>query len=206
MRSLLARASAALAASASAVFCAVVSNRLRQFERQPASDAGLHEQDDGVKNDAAEIGAAGIDGRRKQEVQHQMMQRDRDRAGEDRRDSRNRRPGTPARRRSTYAYRSARDVRPADRRTPTRRPSARRRRSGGSRGRCRNWPMKRSRQSPSPPYSAVGPSQPLSRIMPMASAIGNMKPKQSEQSLAGGFAQRREIIAFNGHFRILNIT
>ena len=37
-----------------------------------------------MKNDAAEIGAAGIDRRRKQEVQHQMMQRDRDRAGEDR--------------------------------------------------------------------------------------------------------------------------
>jgi hypothetical protein len=37
-----------------------------------------------VKNDAAEIGAAGIDRCRKQEVQHQMMQRDRGRAGEDR--------------------------------------------------------------------------------------------------------------------------
>ena len=32
-----------------------------------------------------------------------------------------------------------------------------------------------------------------------------MKPKQSEQGLAGGFAQRGEIIAFNGHFRIPNM-
>ena len=37
-----------------------------------------------MKHDAAEIGAAGIDRRRQQEIQHQMMQRDRDGAGEDR--------------------------------------------------------------------------------------------------------------------------
>jgi hypothetical protein len=33
-----------------------------------------------------------------------------------------------------------------------------------------------------------------------------MKPKQSEQGLAGGFAQSGEIIAFNGHFRIPQYT
>jgi hypothetical protein len=52
--------------------------------------------------------------------------------------------------------------------------------------------------------NAVGASQPLSRIMPMAKRDGDMKPKQSEQGLAGGFAQSGEIIALNGHFRIPN--
>ena len=83
-RSALARASAALAASASAVFCAVVSNSCASLMGEPDQHAGLDDENDGVKHDAAKIGAAGIDRRRKQEVQHQMMQRDRDRAGDDR--------------------------------------------------------------------------------------------------------------------------
>ena len=37
-----------------------------------------------MKHHAAEIGATGIDGRRKQKIQRQMMQRDGDAAGEDR--------------------------------------------------------------------------------------------------------------------------
>jgi hypothetical protein len=53
-------------------------------------------------------------------------------------------------------------------------------------------------------HQAVGASQPLSRIMPMAKRDGDMKPKQSEQGLAGGFAQSGEIFALNGHFRIPN--
>ena len=37
-----------------------------------------------MKHHAAEIGATGIDGRRQQEIQRQMVQRHRDGAGEDR--------------------------------------------------------------------------------------------------------------------------
>ena len=59
LRSALARASAALAASASAVFCGRGREQTARAGRQPDQDAGLHHQDDGVKHDAAEIGATG---------------------------------------------------------------------------------------------------------------------------------------------------
>ena len=58
--------------------------QLRQLQSEPAQHAGLDQENDRVKHDAAEIRAAGIDRGGKYEVQHQMMQRDRDRADQDR--------------------------------------------------------------------------------------------------------------------------
>ncbi len=58
--------------------------QLRERLREPDQDAGLDEQDDGMKHDAAKVGATWVDCRRKDEVQQEMMQRDRDRAGKDR--------------------------------------------------------------------------------------------------------------------------
>ena len=58
--------------------------QMRELVGKPDQYAGLDDENDGMKNDAPKIGAAGINRCRKDEVQHQMMQRDRDRAGEDR--------------------------------------------------------------------------------------------------------------------------
>ena len=81
-RSALARASAACAASASAVFWAAVSNSCDSLCASQIRTPASIEKDHGMQHHAAEIGAAGKDGGRKNEVQHQMVQRDRDRAGE----------------------------------------------------------------------------------------------------------------------------
>ena len=58
--------------------------QLLELVRERDQNAGLDQQDHGMQHDAAEIGAAGIDRRRQQEVQRDMMQRDRNRRGDDR--------------------------------------------------------------------------------------------------------------------------
>ncbi|WGR95015.1 hypothetical protein MTX20_13340 [Bradyrhizobium sp. ISRA435] len=51
--------------------------------REPDQNTGLDQEDDGMENHTAKIGAAGIDGGRENEVQRQMMQRDCHSAGDD---------------------------------------------------------------------------------------------------------------------------
>ena len=48
--------------------------QVRQLMGNPDQHAGFEQQDAGMQHDAAEIGAAGKDRRRKDEVQQQMMQ------------------------------------------------------------------------------------------------------------------------------------
>jgi hypothetical protein len=57
--------------------------QLRELVGERNHHGGLDQEDDRVKDDPAKIGAAGIDRRRKNEVQHEVMQRDRNRAGDD---------------------------------------------------------------------------------------------------------------------------
>ncbi|WP_245311644.1 hypothetical protein [Bradyrhizobium pachyrhizi] len=52
--------------------------------REPDQHAGLDQQDQGVENDATEIGAAGIDRGRQDEIQRQVVQGNRQSAGDDR--------------------------------------------------------------------------------------------------------------------------
>jgi hypothetical protein len=57
---------------------------MRERVREPDQYARLDKEDHRVENDAAKVGAAGIDCRREDEIQRQMMQRDRCRAGDNR--------------------------------------------------------------------------------------------------------------------------
>jgi hypothetical protein len=56
---------------------------MRELVGKPDQHAGLDAENDGMKDDAPKVAAAGINRCRKDEVQHQMMQCDRDRAGDD---------------------------------------------------------------------------------------------------------------------------
>ena len=58
--------------------------QLRKLVGKPDQHARLDQQDDGVQNHAPEVGASRIDRRRKDEIQHKMMQCDRKGAGDDR--------------------------------------------------------------------------------------------------------------------------
>ena len=123
----------------------------RELVSKPDQDAGLDPENDGMKDDAPNVTAAGIDRRRKNEVQHQVMQDDRDRAGNDR-------PivaiGDQTCQRGKEVHVEVDlpgDAPIAGRQTPICRPSRRPQQSDGSKVRSRLRATTMSRPRPAPP-------------------------------------------------------
>ena len=112
-----------------------------------------------------------------------MMQRDRNRAGQDRAIVAIGDRGRRALRRNTCACRSARDCPTSGRPASTRRPSGRPRRSGGWKGRCPRSATTASRRAPSTAISTAGISQSAPRIRPIATAIGTCSQSTASRIL-----------------------